>query len=240
MIRIEVVASPKLLTPQHLEGRTVVVLDVLRATTTMIAALAAGCDEIRVFAEVEATRAAATGHPGPRLLCGERQAQPPAGFDLGNSPGDFTHERCAGRTLFMTTTNGTPTIMAAVRAPRVLIGAVANRSAVARQLVAEGRDATILCAGQRGDLALEDLLGAGAILSALTTTVDLHNDASWMSLELFQRHAAQLGATFRRCLGARTELRLGLDQDIDYCAVPDRWDVIGVLNNLAAIRRLQD
>lgn len=209
----------------------------------MTAALAAGAREIRVFEDLDEARAAAAAFDGPKILCGERRAQPPPGFDLGNSPGDFTHDRCAGRTMFMTTTNGTPAIVAASDAPRVLIGAVANRSAVAARLVADGRDATILCAGQRGDVAVEDLLGAGAILAALVGEVpeiELHNDASWMSLDLFERSADRLADEFRRCLGARTELRLGLEQDIDYCAAADRFDVIGVLNAPGTIRRLLD
>jgi 2-phosphosulfolactate phosphatase len=227
--------------PEHLADRTVVVLDVLRATTTMIAALAAGAREIHVYEDLEETRAAAKAHDGPKILCGERKAQPPPGFDLGNSPGDFTPDRCAGRTLFMTTTNGTPAIVAASSAPRVLIGAVANRSAVARQVLTEGRDATLLCAGQRGDVAVEDVLAAGAIVDALLCTscaLDLHNDASWLSLELYREHARRLGGMFRRCLGARTELMLGLEADIDYCAVPDRFDVIGALNAPRTIVRL--
>ena len=144
-MRIEVVCSPKLLLPEHLADRTVVVLDVLRATTTMLAALNSGCLEVRVFAGVEETRSAADALDGPKLLCGERRAQPPQGFDLGNSPGDFTPQRCAGRTLFMTTTNGTPAIVNAASAPEVLIGAISNVAAIARRLQSSGRDVTILC-----------------------------------------------------------------------------------------------
>lgn len=231
-MNIEVIASPRLLTEQHLVNRTVVVLDVLRATTTMIAALHAGCRAIRIFREVDEAQTAARACSDPHLLCGERRAQPPPGFDLGNSPGDFTPARCAGRTLFMTTTNGTMAILAAGAAPQVLVGAVANARAVARQLRANARDVTLLCAGQREDVAMEDLIGCGAVLDALQPggAVEHVNDSCHIALGLFANHRHDLGAVFRRCRGARTELRLGLERDIDFCAMIDRYDLVGQWN----------
>jgi len=240
-MKIEVVASPKLLVREHLEGRTVVVFDVLRATTTMLSALAAGAIEIRLFGDVDDCRLAGLAFAGPRILCGERRALPPPGFDLGNSPGDFTAERCRGRTLFMTTTNGTAAVLAAREAAEVLIGAVANRSAVAQRLRITGRDATLLCAGQRGDLALEDLIGCGAVLDRLPAeSVELANDASAASLHLYRQFSGDLANVFRTCRGARTELLQGLSADIDFCAVVDRYVVIGRLDASSNAIKLAD
>ena len=121
-MQVQVVLLPRELKDSDVAGRTVVVFDVLRATTTMAAALAAGVGEIRVFGEVEAARSAAAGFPGPRVLCGEINALPPPGFDLGNSPGDFRRDLHAGRTVFMSTTNGTRAVVAARRAASLFVG----------------------------------------------------------------------------------------------------------------------
>lgn len=217
------------------------VLDVLRATTTMVAALSAGCREIRVFGDVEETRSAAAAFDGPKLLCGERRALPPSGFDLGNSPGDFTAVRCAGKTLFMTTTNGTPAILAAGSAPEVLVASLANLSATADHLLLGGQDVTLLCAGQRGDVAMEDLIGAGAIVARLLErkpSLEKENDAAHIAALLFRSNAEQLPQAFWLCLGARTELAHGLSADIDYCAVMDRFNTLATLKPPNVVRRL--
>src|SRR5215207_7063346 len=100
-VKLDVVFLPKYLEPHHLEGRSVVLFDVLRATTTMAAALAAGVAEIRVFGSLADASRAASAHVGARILCGEENCLPPAGFDLGNSPGAFNPDRHAGRTVYM-------------------------------------------------------------------------------------------------------------------------------------------
>src|SRR5688572_26417492 len=112
---VDVILLPAHLPPLAGADATVVVFDVLRATTSIAAALAAGVSEIHVFGSTALAReaAAAFGRNGDVLLCGEEQCLPPAGFDLGNSPGAFTPALHAGRTLFMSTTNGTRAILAA-------------------------------------------------------------------------------------------------------------------------------
>src|SRR5438270_6879245 len=135
----KVILLPRDLRPDDLHGHSVVVFDVLRATTTMTAALAAGVCEIRVFGDLESARRAADAFHGPRLLCGESNCLPPPGFDLGNSPGAFNvaaHER---RVAFMSTTNGTRAILAARGAHAVFTGALANAAAVAQAAAAGGR-----------------------------------------------------------------------------------------------------
>src|SRR4051812_31663822 len=111
-MRADVVLLPRLLQPELLRERACVVFDVLRATTTMASALEAGIAEIHLFDSLDAARAAARAHPGPRLLCGEEKCLRPGDFDLGNSPGQFLDEH-RGVTLFMCTTNGTRALLAA-------------------------------------------------------------------------------------------------------------------------------
>src|SRR4051812_26024210 len=107
-MKAQVVMLPRDLKPEHLDDRAVVVLDVLRATTSMITALNAGAKEIRVFETLDDARtAAACGVADQQILCGEERCKKPPNFGLGNSPADFTEQMVFGRTLFMSTTNGT-------------------------------------------------------------------------------------------------------------------------------------
>src|SRR3989339_400165 len=144
-----------------LAGATVVVIDVLRASTTIIHALNAGAAEIIPCGEVEQARALAADFPREEVvLGGERGGLPIDGFDLGNSPSEYTPDRVAGRTIVFTTTNGTRAMMRCRKAGRVLIGAFVNASAVAEQLVGCER-ISLLCAGTEGEYSRDDILMAG-------------------------------------------------------------------------------
>src|SRR5687768_3032349 len=114
---------PELTSPEELAGGVVVVIDVLRASTTITYALAAGARELIPCLEIDDARAAATKLPPAQVvLGGERQGLPIAGFDLGNSPRDYTPERVGGKTVVFTTTNGTKAMLQCRQAARVLIG----------------------------------------------------------------------------------------------------------------------
>ena len=228
-MNIDVVLLPKHLEPRHLAGRTVVVFDVLRATTTMAAALAAGVEEIRVFGSIADAAAAAARHPGPRILCGEENCLPPAGFDLGNSPGAFLRALHAGRTAYMSTTNGTRAIVAAHEGDVVLTGALVNASAVARAAANTGNDVTLLCAGTGGEVAMEDVVGAGAVLAALRPHASIRpeSDMCLMAQRLFASARTDLRAALTESRGGRNVIAAGLLEDIDFAARLDALDVVG-------------
>jgi 2-phosphosulfolactate phosphatase len=215
-MQVQVVHLPRDLKPEHVETRAVVVLDVLRATTSMIAALDAGANEIRIFDSLDAARAAARGVADQKLLCGETRCKRPDDFDLGNSPGEFSRARVAGRTLFMSTTNGTRAIVAARSAPLILIGALVNAAAVARVLREQQRDVTFLCAGTNGQRAPEDEMGALAIQQHL-----LHGEIADTSIDLPN--------ALRRTQGGLNIIEAGLEPDIDFAARLDVFDVVGVV-----------
>jgi 2-phosphosulfolactate phosphatase len=229
-MNVEVALLPRDLDPVTLPSRAVVVFDVLRATTTMTAALAAGVREIRVFGDVAAVRAAAAGSAGGPvpLLCGEEQCLAPVGFDLGNSPGGFgaTHR---GRTVFMSTTNGTRALIAARDAKLLLAGAVVNASAVARVLVGAGLDVTLLCAGTNGRAAIEDVIGAGAVLAAVGRLTDVRpaSDVARVALRLFEASAGDLRVALAQGDGGRNVIAAGLGEDVAFAAALDRFDVVG-------------
>ena len=233
-MRLDVVLLPADLRPDRVTGRAVAVFDVLRATTTMTAALAAGVAEIRLFGDVTSAREAAAAYAGPGapLLLGEARCLPPPGFDLGNSPGALARDRHAGRTAFMSTTNGTKAMLAARGAGVRFAAAVVNAAAVARALAAAGRDATLLCAGTGGQVAMEDLLGCGAVAEALIgsgTEVALAGDAARVARRLFADNRHRLAEVMADSEGGRNVAAAGLSEDLDFCARLDALDAVGVV-----------
>src|SRR5688572_850974 len=230
MLAADVVLLPRDLDPTLIRDRTVVVLDVLRATTSITAALSAGVKEIRIFPDLDAARAAAQAYPGKRLLCGEHACLPPPGFDLGNSPGQFLPSH-AGATLFMCTTNGTRALIAARSAPVVLTGALVNAAAVATRLFQENRNMVLLCAGTNGKVALEDVIGAGAVLHELSqrTEVRPESDVARMADRLFDGAKADLQSALADAQGGRNVIAAGLQADIAFAARLNALDAVGVV-----------
>lgn len=225
---------PSLIPPGGLAGGVAVVLDVLRATTVMVHALAAGCEAVIPCGEIEEARREAAALPvGSGLLSGERHGLPINGFDLGNSPASFTPERCRGKTLVMTTTNGTRAILASLEAERVLIGAFPNFAATLQALHLERRDVHLVCAGTDGAISLEDGLLAGAIAQHLKDMGSaLRNDeaeiaaGAWLKIQnsLWFKNGdpdAESNPLVRylsRGRGGRRVLELGLAADVEDAA----------------------
>lgn len=168
-MRIDVVPTAEALASAHVESRTVLVVDILRASTSMIAALTNGCESLIPVADPEtARRVAETLPPASWLLAGERRGEPIAGFDLGNSPLEYAAERVAGRTIVLSTSNGTRALLAARRAPAIGVGALVNLGAAAEWALAGGREILVACAGERGRTSLEDLVAAGLLVERMT------------------------------------------------------------------------
>ncbi len=232
-MKVQVVQLPRLLEPPHLVDRTVVVFDVLRATTSITAALAAGVAEIRVFGSTADAQAAANGFSGRRLLCGETNCLPPAGFDLGNSPGEFSMSKHAGQTMFLSTTNGTRAIVAAKAAPAMLIGCLLNAHAVATQLIRIGRDVTLLCSGTDGEPAPEDAIGAGAVIDGLqrNSGCELVGGDAIAALASFKQAMDNLPATLSTTAGGKNIIKADLRKDIDFAARLDVFTEVGVVTD---------
>jgi 2-phosphosulfolactate phosphatase len=222
---VEVVLLPRDLKPGQLRSRACVVFDVLRATTTMAAALAAGVEPIHLFDNLDEARTAAAAHQKPRLLCGEAQCVAPAGFDLGNSPGQFLPAH-RGATMFMCTTNGTRALLAAREAAVLFTGAIVNAGAVAGAVRDTGRDVTLLCAGTNGEVAMEDVIGAGAVIAALRP--DRLDDAGRLALDAFEAGRDHLAAVLGETVGGINVRQAGLAADIDFAARLDAIPVVGV------------
>jgi 2-phosphosulfolactate phosphatase len=225
---VRVHLTPERLNPAELAQSVAVVIDVLRATTTMIYALAAGCCAVWPIEEVEEARRVADGmRAGRVLLGGERDGVPPKGFDLGNSPGEYTCARCKGTTLVLTTTNGTRALIRAAAAARTLVSGFVNYSATCEQLGQEVRPIDIVCAGRHGDVALEDALLAGALVEFLCDRGPVClNDAARLAWDCFENHGRVLDGALEVSAGGVHLRGLGYDEDIRAAARVDHFAVV--------------
>ena len=222
---IDVVLLPSQLpATDSLARAQVVVLDVLRASTTIITTLAHGARDVRLFADVDSARTAAASLPKPVLLGGERNCLRIDGFDLGNSPAEYLAEKVGGATLCLTTTNGTLAALAAQQAADIYIGALVNAGATAHALIPRitERDTLLLCAGTAGRPAIEDVIGAGAILWQLLEQTHSpalpFTDTAWMAYQTFAAVRHFLPAALRLGQGGINLIEAGLEDDIDLCA----------------------
>jgi 2-phosphosulfolactate phosphatase len=235
---------PNQVAAEDLASSSVIVIDLLRATSTICYAIAAGAREVVPFREIaEALAAANRAGRDQVLLAGERRGILIEGFDLGNSPTEFTPERVAGRRVLMTTTNGTWALYHARLARRVLIGAIVNLSAIVASVKDEPHVA-ILCAGTDGKETLEDILAAGAMVDKLTAAPAHHwklNDAAtaaareWRLLagkaEIADRPInKQFALTLRDTLGGRNLIEVGNDADLPDCAQIDLFKTVPELD----------
>jgi len=218
-----------------LRDSTVVVIDVLRATTTLIAGLQAGAHRIVPVAEPEmALRLKNEYLPEPVVLSGERNGLTIPGFDLGNSPWDFTAEKVGERNIIMCTTNGTKAINFASSAAHVVTGSFWNLSAVVSHLQACETRIVLVCSGQMGQFCMEDMACAGAIVDGLVSkgnnSWELKDSAQAAQL-IYQKHAHDLSGLLKSCDHGRYLASLGMGSDLDYCAQVDVSDRVPVLMN---------
>ncbi|MDG4552838.1 MAG: 2-phosphosulfolactate phosphatase family protein [Candidatus Competibacter sp.] len=208
-----------------------IVIDVLRATTTMATALESGAEAIQVFDDLDELFQTSKRWPTERrLLAGERGGEKLEDFDLGNSPSECLPERVGGKRLFMSTTNGTRALERVRQVPILLTAALTNRAAVVRYLLREQPHTVwIVAAGWRGGFSLEDTICAGAIACALSVERDSDcagDDESIAAMALFERWQTRLPQLLRYAHHGRGLAALGCEQDLDYCARLDSVDVV--------------
>jgi 2-phosphosulfolactate phosphatase len=247
---IEVLFSPAeftALAQRDLSRTTCVVFDVLRATSSMITALAHGAEAILPVATIPEALAEKQRHPDA-LLAGERDGHRilrdqtgSLDFDLGNSPREFTPERVKGRTIVMTTTNGTLALRACAPAQTTFVGGFLNLGAVTRELRRNPPQRLILVgSGTYEEAALEDTLAAGAAADALWSLYARGHvaDSAQMARELFRRFGSDLlGAMAHARNGRRLLSQPELRDDVPFCVRRDAYDFVARLLPDASVRR---
>lgn len=215
------------LATRDLSEAVCVVFDVLRATSSIVTALANGAASVLPVAEIPEALEARRAEPTV-LLAGERDGVRISSvltggtdFDLGNSPREFTRERVQGRTIVMSTTNGTRALRACVKARMVLAGSFLNLAATERRLRATGpRQLLLVCSGTHEEAAYEDVLGAGALCDSLWADCSSGKiaDSAHMALELFRLHQGDLASGLMKSRNARRLLAMpALREDVAFC-----------------------
>jgi 2-phosphosulfolactate phosphatase len=229
-MRVHVALTPAEFGESPLSGRTALAVDVLRATTAAVAACAAGCRRVVPVPDQAAAESLAARDGDDVLLAGERGGEAIAGFHLGNSPVEFTADRVAGRTVILTTTNGTAAMLTAAEAAAAGLAALSNLTAAAGWALGEGRDVCILCAGDSGAFSLEDAVCAGLLVARLLAhTPDATvSDGAAAALALGRHYGPQLGRLAEDSRWARRLAGLGREADVACCLRADTTGVVPV------------
>lgn len=220
-------AEIALLPARDLSAATCVVFDVLRATSSMITALAHGAREIWPVSTIEEALALKARCP-EGLLCGERHGERIDGFDLGNSP--FEYRDLEGRTIITTTTNGTVALRACAGASRVLAGALLNLGALASEIQrAEPEQLVLVCAGTFAEFALEDAYAAGSLMAALDG-VGVPTDSAIAALSVSRNFKEPLDA-LRAARNGRALAAKGRGAEVEWCAQVSHFDTVGSMED---------
>ncbi len=224
---IDVCLSPDLVHIYDFEGKVAVVVDILRATSCMTTALAHGIEAIVPVETLEECEA--LGKKG-YLTAAERNGQKLEGFNFGNSPYSYMDEGLKGKSVAVTTTNGTRAIqLAKDQADEVVIGSFLNLKAVADYVQTIDKDVIVVCAGWKGRVNLEDSMFAGALVAELQGTYSLELDASKMALALYEAGKEDKLAFLSDCGHIKRLQKLNIQKDIEFCLKENVYDVVPVL-----------
>jgi 2-phosphosulfolactate phosphatase len=236
-MRVDVFFTPQEVTPADVSGRVVAVIDVLRASTSIAIALANGARTIiPLESSEEVVRRAKSLERSEVRLAGERKIEKIPGFDFGNSPLEFTKEAVEGKTVFMSTTNGTAAILAVQGARDVVIASYVNVTAVLSMLRAAlrgGSDVAIVCAGHERHFALEDAGCAGLFVQNILKrhTKAVVNDAAQAAMQIDKKFGDNVKRLFRSSVHGVALADAGLEDDLDACAEVDAFPVLPVFQD---------
>lgn len=226
-MRIDAYFAPGQVEDSDVEGRTVIAIDVIRATSSIVEAMANGARAIFPTASVEeAIKLGSSLDRSETLLCGERKGLPIEGFDLGNSPSEYGSDAVQGKQLVMTTTNGTRALLAGEGADRVIAASFLNLSAVVEDV--RGQDLAIICAGKEDRFSLDDVVFAGHIIRRLGDSPGggvVLNDAAQAAAELARAHAPS-AEFFRGTAAGAALVEVGLEEDLALCAAVDKHTIV--------------
>jgi 2-phosphosulfolactate phosphatase len=236
MKKVAICFSPELIHLFDLEGKIVVVVDIFRATSTMVAALANGVEEILPFADLEACRLM---KEKGFLIGGERNGLTAPGFEMGNSPVAYLNGDYKGRKLAMTTTNGTQAIEKSVKAEEILIGAFPNLQATVSYIQSQDKDVLIHCAGWKGHFNLEDSLYAGALAQSLESTHEANEDGALAMKSLYVKEGHNLKGYLSQASHAKRLQNYGIEQDIDFCLTLDLYEIVVRLDDRGFLVKVQ-
>ena len=220
--------SPELIHLFELEGKTVVVVDILRATSCMTTAFAHNIESMKPVATLEECKAL---KQDGYFIAAERGGEKVEGFDIGNSPFSYMEPSLNGEKVAVTTTNGTLAITKSIAANDVLIGSFLNIGAVAKKVVDLEQDLIIHCAGWKGSVNAEDTLFAGALIDLLRDSYLMSTDDATVAYALYQQHKDDMLAYVSQSSHAQRLQGFGIMKDIEFCLEIDKYEVVPYLKD---------
>jgi 2-phosphosulfolactate phosphatase len=227
-MNIEVCHTPQAYSLFHKENAIVVVIDVFRATSAIVTAFYNGVSKMVPVATVdEAREYQRNGY----MAAAERDGEVIEGFELGNSPFGYMNNKVKGKTIAISTTNGTQAIEASRKASKILIGSFLNLDILCEYLVAQKKDVVLLCAGWKNKFNLEDTVFAGAIVEKLTAngSYQVDCDSAIAARHLYNIAKNNLFDFLSDSSHRKRLARLDLERDIKYCLTPNQCPVIPVM-----------
>lgn len=237
---IDVFFSVQAFQEEELRGKTAVIIDVLRATSSITTAISSGAKKIIPVADMsDAMKMANTMDQKDYLLCGEKNGTKIEGYHLGNSPAEYTPDVVKNKTLIFNTTNGTKAIKKAALANQVYIGAFLNQQSILNILQEHDDEVVLVCSGWQGRLSIEDTLFAGSLVHALTggNLPDSAKDGAKVAFGLFEKFGHDLEGAIGKSDHAKRLAELVSNDDISFCCRVNEFDVLpgmkdGILTNL--------
>jgi 2-phosphosulfolactate phosphatase len=223
-MQIDVAMVPGEIRPDHC-GWVFVVIDVLRATSSMITALDNGAERVVPVADYDYARSLKSGDN--ILLCGEENGKPIEDFDLSNSPFEYTTEKVAGKTLVQCTSNGTKAVAACGSASKVFAGAFVNVSALCARLKETGENVLCVCSGESGKQSFEDFLCAGRIVDELGVAAGFVAEGARIG---YKECKDELYNVVRYSVWGEHIAGLGYEADIRYCTRDSVVDSVPIIN----------
>lgn len=226
MKNIEVVVVPEITSNYDVEGKLVVIIDVFRATTTIVTAMENGVNEVKTCLEVDQAIAL---KKDDFLVGGERNGVKVKGMDVDNSPLSFLDKKYKNQKLAISTTNGTKAVDMSLDAKEIIIGAFVNLSAVAHYIKQSNLDILLVCAGWKGKMSTEDFMYAGAIVSLLSDEVVL-TDSSEIALNYYEKNKECCQEKLNTCEHANRLKKLNKQRDMDFCIQKDLYNIVPKYN----------
>jgi 2-phosphosulfolactate phosphatase len=244
-MKLNVYATPDSVADKELKDKIVVVIDVLRATSTILAALINGCREVIPAIEIEEVINMSKNYEKDSyLLCGERNIDAIEGFHLSNSPLEYTTEQVSNKILLLTTTNGTRAIRKAVDAKQVIMCSMTNVNVVAEHVAGLQEDTVFICAGTDGQFSMDDVVTAGAVINRLKNMVDNLElgDLALVAETMYRCNSDDLHGLLENSSHYKRLMAAGLKDDIDYCLSQNTAPVVGIFKDgvIKTLDKLQE
>lgn len=238
-MKLNVFLSPIIVDELYFTGKTTVVIDILRATSTIITAISNGAKEIVPVASIEfAVKVSGGMFGGQTLLGGERNTKKIEGFALGNSPFEYSNDIVNGKSIVFYTTNGTKSIAKAKYSENLICAAFLNISSIINYLISLNKDVEIICAGRQNYFSLEDSVCAGMLVTKIQNhlaNIEL-NDSAKASKVLYDKFGEDILSMLKQSDHGKILVENGFASDLEYCSKVDMFDTIpyytnGVLKN---------